>query len=157
MTDPIDTKQNAYSLVWHYTIRANAVGILKARKIFPAIEKISPGEIPATWFSAHQTFEPTATKIAPNGERLATWAEMLAEDLWRFGISPTKLLPWKDLIVAANIPASKVIELEQDGLSRGANPLDWFGITRPIQLHELEAVDRFINDRWVRGTIDLDG
>lgn len=136
-------------LVWHYTTRHCANGILRDNQIHEATQNVPDGEIPVTWFSAHPIFEPTATKPLKSENRLATWEEMVNEELWRFGVSPLKLLCWHDLISVARISPYTVQELVQVAGERNANPLDWFGITRPVLLTEIAAVERFDGNKWV--------
>lgn len=142
-------------MAWHYTIRPSAVQILQDGHIKQATANIDQDEIPVTWFSTNQHFEPTAAKIVIAENRLATFDEMAKVGLFRFGIPVDKLAQWDKLIQIAKIPPHVVLELEHEGHIRGANSVDWYGTIDAVPIEQIEKVEYLTNGAWQPASYSL--
>jgi hypothetical protein len=94
------------------------------------------------WFSAHQEWEPTATKIVKTrtGFRPLTFLQQAEQyGCIRFGLSASdlRLKNWKEACVAAGTPRAAARALERAGKVRGGSPAQWFGSAVPIALDDL--------------------
>lgn len=127
-------------LVWHYTIADHARMILAERTIRPSTLFLPPGEKPVVWFSARQHWEPTCNKAlsGPGGQRIPlSMQETLRHGGggWRFGMSASELIPWRELKRAANIAPATARGLERAARNVGADPDFWYGHIGPVSVY----------------------
>ena len=117
--------------LWHYTTGVHIPLILDAGKIRAENPSfLRPPQIPVTWFSLNQVWEPTACKVAlppeagPTIMRRAT-AEACC-GLFRIGVDQS-VAPFRvhQLIPIARAERWKVKAYKRVGISFGACPDDW--------------------------------
>jgi hypothetical protein len=94
------------------------------------------------WFSAHQKWEPTATKLmgTPQGAVQLTFKQQVERfGAIRFGLAAndSRLMNWSASCATAGIATNKRLELEARGRMKGANPGQWFATTSDILLSAL--------------------
>jgi len=129
--------------VWHYTVWAYLPEIVKWGELFPS-NAGAPGEKPALWFSAHQCWEPTATKAAISRAgkliHLSLDEQLQHGGGIRFGLrrDDTRLLDWRAACKAIGTPARMRTALERTGRKQGGNPAHWFATTAAIPLSQLQ-------------------
>lgn len=146
--------------VFHYTTGDRARDIAAYGAILPATACIGAQEHPVVWFSAAQTWEPTATKMLADARgrpvRRATMAEMdrMAGGLFRFARSSDGLVPWPDLARAARIHTGMARRMEKAGREIGALPSDWYGHLGPVSLSQVASIERFQGGRWSQVHVD---
>ena len=118
-------------LIWHYTTGVHIPSILQAGRIRnenPCLLKAP--QVPVTWFSLNQVWEPTAWKVALPPETGATiLREATAEvgrGLFRIGVDLC-VAPFRvhHLIRIAGATRRTVRELARVGRACGACPEDW--------------------------------
>jgi len=118
-------------LIWHYTTGVHIPSILQAGRIRnenPCLLKAP--QVPVTWFSLNQVWEPTAWKVALPPETGATiLREATAEvgrGLFRIGVDLC-VAPFRvhHLIRIARSTRRTVKALARVGISCGACPEDW--------------------------------
>jgi hypothetical protein len=137
---------------WHYTTGWHFVQIVKSNVLLPATAYIARRELPIIWFSLEQFWEPTAQKAMNPLQLLGMNGTYLhGGGLIRFGISPSRLIPWPQLGRLARIPSRIMRSLERVARHQGARPELWCGtIDGPIALPDIEAIDCFDGNNWVR-------
>jgi hypothetical protein len=118
-------------LIWHYTTGRHFPSILKERKIRNESSLfIPPPQLPVTWFSLNQVWEPTAFKVSLRvkvGPMILRDANSQACDgLFRIGVDPSDA-PFRthQLIKIARADRWTVKALIRSGLRCGATPEDW--------------------------------
>jgi hypothetical protein len=90
-------------LLWHYTHESPFFAIMSEGLIRPATAHVGPEELPITWFSNQQLWEPSVFKgkLQPNGRiKDLDMAGMLASNirLFRFGVDfATAPYCWSEL------------------------------------------------------------
>ena len=143
-------------LAWHYTTGRKFKAIAETGALLPtAVGVTSKKERPILWFSLEQFWEPTASKAEmQNGAMVDLKMEgtyRRGGGLARFGVSPTKLVPWPRLALKANIPPRVRVSLEQVAREEGSEPQRWLGlINRPLLLQDVEAIEIFDGEKWAR-------
>lgn len=122
---------NPTQLLWHYTTGWHIPMILRDGKIKPENPTpLSLNDLPVTWFSRNQIWEPTASKVMffrklePTILRKAT-AEACC-GLIRIGVDPC-VAPFrvKQLTKIARRSRRAVKDLARAGIRFGASPRDW--------------------------------
>ena len=101
-----------------------------------------PDEPGLLWFSAHQNWEPTATKLFKKegaSFRLTFQQQEQRFGCIRFGLNSDdqRLLPWAEACKYAGITRVDRRNLEIAGRRLGANPAQWFASPLPIALDDL--------------------
>lgn len=138
---------------WHYTVGSRALQIRETGFIMPATAYVPEGEIPVVWFSTRQHWEPTANKATvENGERRSlTFAETIDRGGggYRFGLSPTRLIPWKQLVDEAQIRPEMAAALIRAAKRSGADPMFWYGAFEPVPIGEC-IIERLQDNVWVK-------
>lgn len=118
-------------LFWHYTTRLHLPSILGERKIRTENPMfVPPPQLPVTWFSLNDVWEPTACKaplpeeLGPTILRDATAAA--CGGLVRIGVDQSEA-PYRthQLIKVARYDRRTVKAMIQCGLRCGATPEDW--------------------------------
>ena len=140
------------SKVFHYAPWSYLPKIVTSGALQPS-NAAANGEKPMLWFSAHQRWEPTATKMLrlSNGAyRQMTLQEQ--SDRYgciRFGLpaADPRLLDWGRTCALAGTSRKVRRNLELAGKKRGANPQQWFATAQPVSLTELE-LEVFVEDAW---------
>ncbi len=150
------TQKKATKLVWHYTHGDRAfLGILKDGMIRPATAFVPAGELPITWFSTEQFWEPTVFrgKCLPDGTIMALgMADMLAENvrLFRLGADPaTAPYRWSDLKDLSGMHPAIAAALAADTKRRGGSPNRWRGTFDPVSSEKWVTVETFVDGEWV--------
>jgi hypothetical protein len=128
-------------LFFHYAPAVYLDAILESGELRPS----SPiaEEKPLLWFSAHQYWEPTATKpVRINGRvRQRTFSEQaLSSGCIRLGLPrfDPRLMDWKHSCAFAGTDRPARRAMEQYGKRLGAHPSDWFAVPEPILVSELQ-------------------
>jgi hypothetical protein len=128
--------------VWHYAPWAYLPEIVQSGSLL-ASNAGTAGERPMLWFSAHQVWEPTATKLlrAPDGKLIPMTFAQQAQSFGciRFGLPAhdVRLLPWSDACFIAGTRARARRALERTGRLQHANPDQWFATIESLALSEL--------------------
>jgi hypothetical protein len=128
--------------VWHYAPWAYLPRIVQSGAIIPSNAK-AESELPMLWFSAHQFWEPTATKVIgfPDGSwRALTFREQVERfGCIRFGLASDdpRLIGWKRACAVAITPREMRRAMERAGRKKGADPKHWFACSISIALAEL--------------------
>lgn len=136
---------------WHYTTGEKLLLIQRSGKLKTTAIGTSYPERPVLWFSTHPEFEPTAQKLLHGlgPVRRATVIELrkYAKGLFRFGISRSKLVPWRELVINARMSRTVARKLEERGRECGAYPGQWFGSFNDIACDQLilEKMDDQMN------------
>ena len=126
-----DHKSRLSRPIWHYTTGRHFPSILKERKIRNEISFfVPPPQLPVTWFSLNQVWEPTASKVSFRvkvGPMILRDANSLACDgLFRIGVDPSDApFSIRQLIKVARSDRMTVTALIRSGMRFGANPKDW--------------------------------
>ena len=120
------------STVFHYTLSATLPAIVESEALRPS-NAGAPDEVPLLWFSAHQTWEPTASKKMGTlaGQYELTFQEQLEMfGCVRFGLSKLdyRLMPWHVACKAGGIGEMTRRKLERVGIKRGGIPAHWFAV-----------------------------
>lgn len=128
-------------MVWHYAPWMRLASIVESGAL-RCSNAGAPNEQPMLWFSAHQEWEPTATKMVNTKSGLLPLTfHQQAEQFGciRFGLpaSDMRLKNWKEACVAAGTPRAAVRALELAGEKRGASPAHWFGSAVSIAPEDL--------------------
>lgn len=153
---PCGNGQNLQPLLaWHYTTGRHFAAIVETGMLRPSAQHIAKGESPILWFSLEQYWEPTAQKaVRENGDMisvgmLGTYEKGMG--LVRFGVYPSRLVPWPRLAKQACIPSGLRRGLERSGRAQGAVPEHWYGLVgEPLPVSDVDAIDRFDGKNWVR-------
>ena len=127
--------------VWHYAPWATLPAMVESGALRGS-NAGAPGETPMLWFSAHQKWEPTATKVmgTPQGVVQLTFKQQVERfGAIRFGLAAndSRLLDWSASCAAAGVPVDERNVLEARGRLKGANPAHWFATSATIPLSEL--------------------
>lgn len=128
--------------VWHYAPMSGLPAITASGALIGS-NSGAPGERAMLWFSAHQTWEPTATKMVRTRaqELVQLTFEQQAQTLGciRFGLpaEDPRLLDWKAACDVAGTPRATRRALERAGRKQGADPAQWFATTSAVRLDEL--------------------
>lgn len=128
-------------IVWHYAPWGRLPAIVESRAL-RCSNAGAPNEQPMLWFSAHQEWEPTATKMVKTatGFRPLSFLQQVERfGCIRFGLvaSDFRLNNWEEACALAGTPRAAVRALERAGKARGASPAQWFGSAVPIALDDL--------------------
>lgn len=127
--------------VFHYAPWAKLPAIVQSGCLRPS-NAAAADELPLLWFSAHQRWEPTATKMmqTERGLVLLTMDEQVERfGCIRFGLISTdpRLLPWVTACKAAGMGDMTRRKLERVGVKRGGTPGNWFAIADSVTLSGL--------------------
>lgn len=128
-------------IVWHYAAWMRLPTIVESGEL-TCSSVGAPNEQPMLWFSAHQQWEPTATKMVKTktGFRPLTFRQQAEQfGCIRFGLSAwdLRLKSWREACVFAGTPRASVHALERAGKSRGGVPAQWYGSAVSIALDNL--------------------
>jgi hypothetical protein len=143
-------------LVWHYTTGDKFIAICDSGVLLQTSVGLSGKEKPVLWFSKNQKWEPTANKIclSPDGKMIPLDQNGTANEgngLVRFGLKKKNVLHWPALIKAARISKTTVQSLEAAGVKQGANPSDWYGSLKSVQVDTCDAIEVMNqNGEWIR-------
>jgi hypothetical protein len=112
------------------------------------------------WFSkSNEDRKATRYKVGSSGDRVAIrlyrcedgYLAHTPEDLCRFGIAPDYARPFKELVAEGFIAPHFALNLIEQGRDYGADPDDWFGMLRAIDVEDC-AVETWTGDfpggRW---------
>ena len=129
------------SNAWHYTTGNKLHPIAMSSELRPTAVGAAPHERPILWFSKNQVWEPTATKhFIVKGQQVRPTVKQLHEalGLYRFGVPEESawLKEWTDISVLAGTPREEIEAMRRVGMRWGANPDDWLGCFRSVDLHE---------------------
>nr|WP_145545243.1 hypothetical protein [Variovorax boronicumulans] len=144
----------AETFFFHYAPGAYLEQIVESGELRASNAGGNPDEPPAVWFSARQTFEPTALKplLRPDGTVQTLSFQQLAKDYgaMRFGLpaSDSRLLNWKDACAAIGIQRDERRAMERKGQKQGGDPAHWFAILGPVALDEL-TLEIWMDGEWV--------
>jgi len=124
-------KSQVPSPIWHYTTGRHFPSILKEGRIRNESSLfLPPPQLPVTWFSLNQVWEPTASKVAYRVKVepmiLRDANSQACDGLFRIGIDPSDA-PFRirQLIKVAQSDRMTVTALIRSGMRFGANPKDW--------------------------------
>lgn len=131
------------STVFHYAPWSRLRQIVDSGVLLPSAAGGRPGEPGLVWFSAHQQWEPTATKVVRNGGAFRTLTFQEHAQTFgciRFGLaaSDPRLLDWSAACKFAGIGRADRRALEVAGHRKGANPSHWFASPIAVPLRDLE-------------------
>ena len=133
-------------LIWHYTTRQHLPSILGERKIRTENPMfVPPPQLPVTWFSLNQVWEPTACKVplpadaGPTMLRDATAAA--CGGLVRIGVNQSEV-PYRThhLIKIAQHDRRMVKAMIRCGIRCGASPEDWRFTPNEVPKDRWEAI-----------------
>ncbi|WP_295993453.1 hypothetical protein [Rugamonas sp.] len=140
-------------MVWHYAPWAYLPAMVESGELKTSNAGV-PDEVPMLWFSANQSWEPTATKMVGNSRGTALIKLTFDEQVEKFGCvrfgllaDDSRLLEWKNACVAAGTAPKKKRAMEQVGRRQGANPAHWYAVTDNIPLDGL-LFQVFANNGW---------
>lgn len=127
-----DDKTKPKQLIWHYTTGRHFPSILEDRKIRNENSFLVPApQLPVTWFSLNQVWEPTAAKVSFREEKVEPMIlrdanSRACDGLFRIGVDQSDA-PFRthQLIQIARADRKTVKALIRRGMSVGANPEDW--------------------------------
>ena len=130
------------SMHFHYAPWSYLRRIVDSGMLLPS-NAGAPDEPCLLWFSAHQQWEPTASKLWTKGGatvRLTFRQQEEKVGCMRFGLKANdpRLLSWEEACRYAGIPRAERRNLEAVGRRLGANPAHWFASTLPVQLRDLD-------------------
>jgi hypothetical protein len=141
---------------WHYTIwHQRAECILREGYIRPSNDAGKARKNLITWFSARQTYEPTARKRFFSSDdyrlRVATTEEAVEffGGLYRFGLPLDATLSWLECCAAAGFTFTERRKLESLGIKQGGTPYDWRGVVGDVPLAKSVAVERWQDGAFV--------
>ena len=142
------------TLIWHYTSLQHGEKIFEEELLRVSEAERKFGLKPALWFSLNSFWEPTATKMImdENGQyRQMTLEEQYSElGMIRIGILFTKeLTSWAKYKHASKINPILYNNMEEIGIEKGGNPLDWYCSFKDIPSKNWETVEQFDGDTWV--------
>lgn len=147
-------------IAWHYTIGNHFPKIASDGylKMTPSPASITPGEIPAVWFSTNMSWENTANKgKMENGvSTTMTFAETLlhGNGLYRIGVAENRLMHWRDF---KKTLARKVVQyLEWGAKERYASPNQWRVLLTPCPCTVWEDVERWDAKRFTWEPVTLE-
>lgn len=149
------TQQKATKLVWHYTDNQSFLRILNDGIIRPATAYVPAGELPITWFSTEQFWEPTVIKgkyLPDETIKGLGMAGMLAANvrLYRFGVdAATAPYRWSQLKDLSGMHPEIAAALAADTKRRGGSPNRWRGTFDPVSSEKWVAIEAFENGKWV--------
>jgi len=131
----------AGEMLFHYAPESYLSKILRSGELLPS-NSGAPHERKMLWFSANQSWEPTATKLTMIEGRLN--AQSFQEQYERQGCirfalpsGDNRLMGWRSACRAARTTSRQRQALEESGISQGATPSDWFATTDSIPLAQL--------------------
>ncbi len=140
------------TIVWHYTTSERLAGILAGGAIEPATEGVETRERPAVWFSAHLTWEPTATKAVRDtvtgARRRLTHDEMVKLGLVRIGIDAARCTTWVQHRKEGGISSAEAKHLVKKGRKMGADPGHWHVHYGAVTCDKWITVQRWENGAW---------
>lgn len=147
-------------IVWHYTTDECARGILASGTIEPARTYVIPPERPAVWLSQEQYWEPTAAKgvaQAFGSPKTATFAEMVAAGLVRFGFEDVGFIRWRQMHGRLRIPRKKMRGLAAVAIEQEGNPNRWRAKLGGLSMADCVAVERFdaAIQKWAKLNTDI--
>ena len=145
-------------IVWHYTTGRNMIGIERSGMIRVSDVGLAPGERGAVWFSARETWEPSATKNAMNpvtGLHVTMTLDAMMRDCWglfriavrREKTAPTSFARWRRM---SGCPPLLCTHLDRVARDLGSNPVDWWVSFRDVPRALWLGIDMMIGDEtWV--------
>jgi len=147
-------RSNPYPL-YHYTIGAKLAAIRATGALLQSSLLLEDGERPVVWFSRHPIMEPTARKgwLSSDGSyRSLTTQEthQLGGGLYRFRLSPEfPTISFHDYKKCSGISEEMYLQLSSQGRKDGANPNDWRVSFVPVNLDDIDLVERWNDLIWV--------
>lgn len=141
---------------YHYTPETRIPEILKSEKIIPATLYLYKNEKPCTWVSSNQVWEKSCSKMAKTVDGRLIQLNF-KKQLEKFGcarieLKPTNLYHWPKLKHLIRIESKKAQQLEDIGIERGANPLEWYGSLFPIGIDQWIKIEIYKNGKWIEYT-----
>ncbi|MGE4337828.1 MAG: hypothetical protein AB7E55_17870 [Pigmentiphaga sp.] len=143
MTRKLKTHTVNVTEYWHYAPAVYLPKIALSGSLQPSNAGGSETETPLLWFSANQSWEPTATKMirSLNGAAVQLTRKQQEETLGlvRFGLpaNDPRFLTWRAACLEARIGRDERRAMERRGVKLGAEPAHWFAIERAVSLSEL--------------------
>lgn len=141
---------------YHYTPETRIPEILKSEKIIPATLYLYKNEKPCAWVSTNSVSENTAIKMAKtdDGQLFQLNFEQQLElfGCARIEVKPNNLYHWPKLKHVIRIDCEKAKLLEDIGIERGANPLEWYGSLYPIGMDQWIKIEVYKNGEWIEYT-----
>jgi len=133
--------------VYHYTTGVKLKLIRESCELIPTNIGIRRGEKPVLWFSAHPRLEPTARKLLMRN-RDSVLLELddyrrFTEGAYRFQVDSDRLIPWSLLKHRAGMTMTAAKKLAKEGKRQKAKASDWYGSLEPIDLGEIELLERW--------------
>lgn len=151
---------NVDDIVYHYTTGMQLRSIVETGEIRPYKSKAhGKRERPAVWFSAHQYWEPTATKgirSIDGSVRDCTMEEMIDKcgGLARIGLLKTygHLIRWDEFLKVSGIKSERAKGLAKYGRLIGADPNEWYACTKPVPWSEFLLLDLMwsVKEGWTQ-------
>jgi hypothetical protein len=137
---------------YHYTTEIRIPEIIKSGKINLATLYVYGKEKPCTWISSNHVWENSATKMASTSDGRLTHLNF-EQQLELFGcarieVKPTNLYHWPKLKHLIRIDSEKAQQLEDIGIERGANPLEWYGSLFSIGIDQWIKIEIYKNGKW---------
>lgn len=143
-------------LVWHYTTGQKFIAICDSGVLMQTSIGLPMNEKPVLWFSKNQNWETTANKSCRSHDGQIIHLDQngtanLCGGLVRFGLKKKNVHHWRALIKAACISKTTVRSLEAAGIELGANPFDWCGSLKSVQVDACDAIEVMNqNGEWIR-------
>jgi hypothetical protein len=140
--------------LYHYTFGRAIAGIVEDGEI--GVAEALPGtDAPVVWLSTRTSFEPSiARSVIEGGRRRELAADELAErgqGLVRIAVDPSNgVMPWRELVAWAEVPAAVAENLEHVSRERGSDPGQWWCSTTAIPRARWRSVELFDSAQgWV--------
>lgn len=140
-------KNKAQRRLWHYTVGTKLLPILTTGRIKRASARLMRPERAAVWFSIHQSWEPTATKILRNAngaEHKMTIEEMVMYTgvLVRLQVPPTVApYDWAHHRRHGRVDTRIADGLEVVARKDGADPSEWRLSYKDVSLHSVTSIE----------------
>ena len=154
-----EKKTTTNNLVWHYTHSRSFFDILTVGMIRPTTACVPAGELPITWFSTEQFWEPSVIKgkYLPDGTiKELDRAGMLAENvrLFRIGVDPaTAPYRWSELKDPSGMHPATAAGLVSVVKHLGGSPSRWRGTFDVVPWPKWVAVETFVNSSAMLATV----
>ena len=139
--------------MWHYTTKDRLDEIIESKELRPSgANKTQSNEKATLWFSKHSVWEATATKnlMTEGGIKSMTKQEQYEFcGLGRIQIdNSVKLSSWKHFKDFGGGKLKILKKLEQQGLSLGANPSNWFWTFEKVRIEKWITVEFWDGNSW---------
>lgn len=154
--------------LYHYTTGHKLGAIQRSGLLLPSSAPVRcPSELGVLWFSAHETWEPTATKpmlhrgVQTRDLQALSDAVGLARFVWSADGKALDELPaawslfqWPLIADVARISNAEQRLMAEAGARVGARSADWWGRLAALDISELGLQVRAADGRWVDSTLD---